>query len=120
MRSCFSDASPIRRGRVDAGSTPFRSGIKRTLRLIGFRLQPLKTSMAWAYRPGMSRLLTTVPPNPRLQRTRLRAPLSPKPLGDPERGTRRREGLLLRISERGGGLDEAKRSNCPCRNRHSR
>ncbi len=54
------------------------------LRLIGFRLRPLKTSMAWAYRPAMSRLLTTVPPNPRLQRTPSASPPSPlsrKPLG---------------------------------------
>ncbi len=42
---------------------------------------PLNSGTAGAYRPGMSWLIKTLPPNPRLQRTRLRAPLSRKSLG---------------------------------------
>ena len=62
---------------------------------------PLKNAAAGAYRQGVSRLFTTVSPNPRLQPTRpalslqpvpgkkassggsVRAPLSRKPLGRP-------------------------------------
>jgi len=44
---------------------------------------PLNTTSAQAYRPVMFRLTNKLSPNPRLQRTRLRSPLSHKSLGDP-------------------------------------
>ena len=40
---------------------------------------PLKNAAAGAYRPGVPRLFTPVPPNPRLQRTRAAVPLQPVP-----------------------------------------
>jgi len=42
----------------------------------------LNNLLAQAYRPVMSQLINRLSPNPRLQRTRLRSPLSRKPFGD--------------------------------------
>jgi len=41
----------------------------------------LNSKLGRAYRSGMFRLINKLSPNPRLQRTRLRSPLSRKPFG---------------------------------------
>ncbi len=43
--------------------------------------RPVEQHLSPTYRPVMFRLSNILPPNPRLQRTRLRSPLSRKPLG---------------------------------------